>query len=293
MLSPELLKKIKRIHITSSKVVDSMMAGHYRSAFRGSGMEFEEVREYVPGDEIKSIDWKVTARMGHPYIKRYREEREQVIMLLVDMSRSGLFGTTEKNKRETITELASILAFHAIKNGDKVGVILFTRDIERYIPPKRGASHVWRVIREILSFVPKYRGTDMIRALDFLGKVCRKKTVTFLVSDFLGPDPTSSLRSLSKRHDLIAVPVTDPGDFALPKGGMLCARDLETGEQLHIDCTDKKIRQAYTDMQLQTYTSTLLALKRAGIDCMEIHTDAPLVDALYRFFRIREKRARS
>ena len=293
MLAPELLKKIKRIHITSSKMVDSMMAGHYRSAFRGSGMEFEEVREYVPGDEIKSIDWKVTARMGRPYIKRYREEREQVIMLLVDMSRSGLFGTTEKNKRETITELASILAFHAIKNGDKVGVILFTKDIELYIPPKRGASHVWRVIRELLSFTPKYRGTDMVRALDFLGRVCRKKTVTFLVSDFLGTDPATSLRRLSKRHDLIAVPVTDPGDFALPTGGMLCARDLETGEQVHVDCSDKKTRLAYTKLQEQTYTNTLVSLKRAGIDCMEIHTDASLTDALYRFFRIREKRARA
>lgn len=256
-------------------------------------MEFEEVREYVPGDEIKSIDWKVTARMGRPYIKRYREEREQVIMLLVDMSRSGLFGTREKNKRETITELASILAFHAIKNGDKVGVILFTKDIESYIPPKRGAAHVWRVIREILTFTPRYRGTDMVRALDFLGRVCRKKTVAFLVSDFLGDDPSLSLRRLGKRHDLIAVPVTDPGDFVLPEKGMLCARDLETGAQAHVDCSDSTTRQAYTDMQQRTYDTTLRALKRAGIDCMEIRTDASLTEALYRFFRIREKRARA
>ncbi|WP_462323783.1 DUF58 domain-containing protein [Desulfoplanes sp.] len=293
MLSPELLKKIRRIHITSSKVVDSMMAGHYRSAFRGSGMEFEEVREYVPGDEIRTIDWKVTARMGRPYIKRFREEREQVIMLVVDMSRSGLFGTQEKNKRETITELASILAFHAVKNQDRVGVVLFTRDVERHIPPKRGAAHVWRVIREILTFTPNYRGTDMTRALDFMGRVCRKKTITFLISDFLGSDPIPSLKRLGKRHDIIAVPVTDPGDFILPKAGILGIRDLETGTMGHVDCSDRLTRSRFTQMQQKAYATVLAALKRAGIDSMEISTDKPPTDALYRFFRIREKRARA
>ncbi len=293
MLAPELLKKIRRIHITSSKVVDSMMAGHYRSAFRGSGMEFEEVREYVPGDEIRAIDWKVTARMGRPYIKRFREEREQVIMLVVDMSRSGLFGTQAKNKRETITELASILAFHAVKNQDKVGVILFTRDIEHYIPPKRGAAHVWRVIREILTFTPKYRGTDMTRALDFMGRVCRKKTVTFLISDFLSSDPTPSLRRLGRRHDVIAVPVTDPGDFTLPEAGIMGVRDLETGEMARVDCSNRQTRDAFTRMQEKAHADVLTSLKRAGIDTMAVSTDKPLTDALYRFFRIREKRARA
>ncbi len=293
MLSPDLIQTIRRIHITSSRVVDTMMAGHYRSAFKGSGMEFEEVREYVPGDEIRSIDWKVTARMGRPYIKRFREEREQVIMLVVDMSRSGLFGTQASNKRETITQLASILAFHAVKNQDKVGVILFTQDIERYIPPKQGAAHVWRVIREILTFTPSYRGTDMSRALDFLGRVCRKKTITFLISDFQTDVPIASLKRLHKRHDLIAVPVTDPGDFRLPRAGMLHARDLETGEMVRVDCSHTATRTTFTNRQTKAHADRLHTLQRAGIDCMAISTDKPLTDALYRFFRLRETRNRA
>ncbi len=293
MLDPKILQKIRRIHITSSRVVDSMMAGHYRSAFKGSGMEFEEVREYVPGDDIRAIDWKVTARMGRPYIKRFREEREQVLMLVVDMSRSGLFGTQASNKRETITQLASILAFHAVKNQDKVGIILFTKEIERYIPPGRGAAHVWRVIREILTFTPNYRGTDMVKALDFMGRVCRKKTVAFLVSDFQGKMPLATLKRLHKRHDLIAVPVTDPGDFTLPKAGILNVHDLETGEMLRVDCSHKRTCTAFTRQQTSVYAGILETLKRAGIDCMEIRTDSSLTDALYRFFRIREQRTRA
>ena len=188
MLAPELIKKIKKVHIKTGRMVNTLMAGQYRSVFRGAGIEFEEVREYTPGDDVKSIDWKVSARMGKPFIKRYREEREQMVMLLVDMSGSGRFGTTESIKRETAAEIAAILAFNAIRNNDKVGAILFTDQVERYIPPKKGSAHVWRLIREIFTFQPEHTGTDIVAAVNFLARVCRKRTVAFLVSDFLAED---------------------------------------------------------------------------------------------------------
>jgi len=292
MLTPELIKKIKRIHIASGRVVDSMMAGHYRSAFRGSGIEFEEVREYSPGDEVKSIDWKVTARMGRPYVKLFREERELVIMLLVDLSASARFGTTSSIKIETTTEVASILAFNAIRNNDKVGAVLFTDRVERYIPPKKGSAHVWRVIKEILSFRPRGKGTDIDRAAGFLAKVCRKKTVSFLISDFVATGYIQALKRLNRRHDLIAVLVSDPGDFRLPSGGVLETEDLETGRRVLVDCSDRSTREAFARRQETWYQETCDTLTGAKIDHIELHTDGSTSDALYTFFRYREKRLR-
>jgi len=296
MLSPEIIKKIKKVHIRSARMVNTMMAGQYRSVFRGSGIEFEEVREYSPGDDVKSIDWKVSARMGRPYVKLYREERELVVMLLVDMSGSEGFGTTGNLKKDIAAEMASILAFNAIRNNDKVGAILFTDRVEKYIPPKKGSAHVWRVIKEMFAFAPEHKGTDIREAVAFLGRVSRKRTISFLISDFISPDPSANyirrIKSISGKHELIAVVLSDPGDFHLPEAGILTVRDMETGRQIILDASDSATRKAYHDLKMGDYTQTLQSLKNADLDYIEIPTDGSVVDALNRYFRIREKRKR-
>ncbi|MDM8551517.1 DUF58 domain-containing protein [Desulfobacterales bacterium HSG2] len=292
MLSPEIIKKIKKIHIKTGRIVNTMMAGQYKSVFRGSGIEFEEVREYSPGDEVKSIDWKVSARMGRPYIKLYREERELVVMLLVDMSASGYFGTTENLKMETAAEIASILAFNAIRNNDKVGAILFTDRVEKYIPPKKGSAHVWRVIKEMFTFRPEYKGTDIQNAVAYLGRVCRKKTVSFLISDFLAEDYLRQVRLASKKHELISVLLSDPGEFSLPDAGILALQDFETGEFFYIDASDEETRRKFNEQKSREYRDTLATLKSADIDCIEVDTAGSVADALTKYFRYREKRKR-
>jgi uncharacterized protein (DUF58 family) len=296
MLSPEIIKKIKKVHIRSARMVNTMMAGQYRSVFRGSGIEFEEVREYSPGDDVKSIDWKVSARMGRPYVKLYREERELVVMLLVDMSGSEGFGTTDNLKKDIAAEMASILAFNAIRNNDKVGAILFTDRVEKYIPPKKGSAHVWRVIKEMFAFTPEHKGTDIREAVAFLGRVSRKRTISFLISDFISPEPPATyirrIKSISGKHELIAVMLSDPGDFHLPEAGILTVRDMETGRQVILDATDPATRRTYHEMKNGDYARTIQSLKNADLDCIEIHTDGSVVDALNRYFRIREKRKR-
>jgi uncharacterized protein (DUF58 family) len=292
MLPHELIKKIKRIHIRSGRVVNTMMAGQYKSVFRGSGIEFEEVREYSPGDEVKSIDWKVSARMGRPYIKRYREERERLVMLLVDMSGSGDFGTTDALKKETAVETAAILAFNAIRNNDKVGLILFTDQVEKYIPPQKGAAHVWRVIKEIYTFEPARRGTDIESAVRYLGHVSRKRALSFLISDFIDEDYTGALKIAAKKHEMIGVLVSDPGNFALPPGGLMTLEDLETGRQVFLDAWDSKTRNLYMQRRMAAYDRTLEILKSADIDCIEISTDGSAADALMKYFRRREKMKR-
>ncbi len=292
MLSPDLIKKIKKVHIKSRRQVDTMMAGQYKSVFRGSGMEFEEVREYSPGDEVKTIDWKVSARMGKPFIKLYKEEREVVVMLLVDMSASGKFGTSGKMKLETAAEIASILAFNAIKNNDKVGVILFTDRVEKYIPPKKGSSHIWRVIKEIFTFKPEHTGTDIDEAVQFLGRVSRKKTISFVISDFVAGDYAKSLKIASKRHEIISVLLSDPNDFNLPKAGIMLAEDLETGKVFHIDTADKQSRKQYKMLKEEGYHLALETLKKADIDCVEVATTDSVADALLKYFRYRERKYR-
>jgi len=277
-------------------MVNTMMAGQYRSVFRGSGIEFEEVREYSPGDDVKSIDWKVSARMGRPYVKLYREERELVVMLLVDMSGSEGFGTTDALKKETAAEIASILAFNAIRNNDKVGAILFTDRVEKYIPPKKGSAHVWRVIKELFAFEPEHKGTDIREAVAFLGRVSRKRTISFLLSDFLSPEPSETyirrMKSISGKHELITVMLSDPGEFHLPEAGILTVRDSETGQQFMLDASDASTRRGYHEYKTRDYAHTLQSLKNADLDCIEIHTAGSVVDALHRYFRIREKRKR-
>ena len=219
MVPEDIIKKIKRIHIKGSRTVNTLMAGQYRSVFRGSGIEFEEVREYSPGDDVKAIDWKVSARLGRPFIKRYREERESIVILLVDMSASQRFGTFSGLKLEKAAEVASVLAFSAIKNNDKVGAVFFTDQVEKYIPPKKGSSHIWRLIREIFTFEPQGHGTNIRAALEYLATVSRKKTLTFIISDFIAPDVKKALTTVRQRHELIGVIISDAGEFTLPVPG--------------------------------------------------------------------------
>ncbi len=300
MLSPDIIKKIKKIHIKAGRRVNTLMAGQYKSVFRGAGIEFEEVREYFPGDEVKSIDWKVSARLGRPFVKRYREEREQVVMLLLDVSASGLFGTSSAMKKEIAAEAASILAFNAIRNNDKVGAIFFTQQVEKYIPPKKGSAHVWRVIREMFSFRPVHGGTDLKAGVDYLGRVCRKRTTAFLISDFLLPerppeapvDWGRSFRSTARRHELIAVVVSDPGEFRLPETGLLLVEDAETGDVYHLDASDRRTRERFEALKRREYAQILGGLKRARIDAVSLETTSDAADVLTRYFRIRERRKR-
>lgn len=293
MLTPELIKKIKTIHIKTGRTVNTMMAGQYKSVFRGTGIEFEEVREYSPGDDVKSIDWKVSARLGRPFVKLYREERELIVMLLVDMSSSGLFGTTDNLKRDTAAEIAAILAFNAIRNNDKVGLILFTDRVEKYIPPKKGSAHVWRVIQEIFAFKPSHKGTDIQQAIRYFGQVSRKKSVSFLISDFLSsdlPDQTRQLRIAAKKHEFIGVLLSDPGDFQLPDAGIVYVQDLETGDYLEFDASDIKTRNGFHTQKRREYQDHLDIIKAAEMDCIQVSTGDDVADALTRYFRYRELR---
>ena len=290
MIPKEILQKIQKIHIRTSYLVNDMFAGEYESAFRGRGMEFEEVREYMPGDDIRDIDWNVTARMGHPYIKLYREERELTIMLLVDVSSSGLFGTVKQLKNELAAELASVLAFAAIKSNDKVGLVIFSDHVERYIPPKKGRSHVWRVIKEVLEHQPRSTGTDIGAALNYLNTVCRRRAVVFLISDFIARGYETALRITNKKHDVIAINITDPRERELPGVGMVALEDAETTETLLIDTTDEQVRKAYRLLAEEKFQQRLSTFKAAHIDYIDIRTDMPYIDTLLKFFRMREKR---
>jgi uncharacterized protein (DUF58 family) len=290
MIPKEILQKIQKIHIHTSYLVNDIFAGEYESAFRGRGMEFEEVREYTPGDDIRDIDWNVTARMGHPFIKLYREERELTIMLLVDVSSSGLFGTVTQLKNELAAELASVLAFAAIKSNDKVGLVIFSDHVERYIPPKKGRSHVWRVIKEVLEHQPRATGTNIGAALNYLNTVCRRRAVVFLISDFIAHGYEAALRITNKKHDVIAINITDPRERELPKVGMVALEDAETGETLLVDTTDEQVRTAYRILSGKNFEQRLSTFKAAHIDYLDIRTDTPYIDTLLKFFRMREKR---
>ncbi|MDY0219790.1 MAG: DUF58 domain-containing protein [Desulfobacterium sp.] len=292
MIPGEIIKKIRRIHIKSRRSVNTSMAGQYRSVFRGAGIEFEEVREYAPGDEIKSIDWKVSARLGRPFIKLYREERESVVMLLIDMSASQGFGTFFGLKLEKAAEAASVLAFSAIKNNDRVGVIFFTDRVEKYIPPQKGTGHVWRLIKEIFTFVPEGRGTNISAALDFFSKVTRKRTTAFMISDFLDTDFDRTLRRVAQRHELISILLFDEGDFELPARGIVTLACLETGRTVLVDASDKKTRNVYREQRLSIHGLLLDGFRRIKVDCVELKTDASVSDTLQLYFRRRERRMR-
>ena len=292
MIPAHIIKKIRRVHIKSRRTVSSIMAGQYRSVFRGSGMEFEEVREYSPGDEVKSIDWKVSARLGKPFVKRYREEREAIVMLLIDMSASLGFGTFHGRKLEKLAETASVLAFSAVKNNDKVGVIFFTDRVEKYIPPKKGSAHIWRVIKEIFTFEPQGRGTDLNLPLEYVTKVMKKRAFVFILSDFLGRADSRSLTIARQRHELIGIAIRDDGALELPRGGILPVRDLETGKIRWLDSFNPRTRKAYARIQARGRDEIRKLFTRAKSDFMELNTRDSVADTLTRYFRQREKRLR-
>ena len=286
----EILKKIRRIELRTRRLVNSMFAGQYHSVFKGRGMNFEEVREYAPGDEIRSIDWNVTARMNAPYIKKYTEERELTVMLLVDVSASGIFGSVELSKREPAAEVASILAFSAINNNDKVGLILFTDRIELFIPPKKGRLHTLRLIREMLYFEPEGRGTDLAGALDYLNLVVSRRSVVFMISDFLAPDFTKALTVSSKRHDLVAMPVIDRGESELPNVGIITLEDAETGEQIDVNTSSKAVRQALREINDDRLADLEYLLRSRRVDIVRLTTTEDYLISLRNFFEQRERR---
>jgi uncharacterized protein (DUF58 family) len=313
MIPREILKKIRQIELRTNRLVTETLGGQYHSVFKGQGMNFEEVREYQPGDEVRAIDWNVTARMNHPFVKKFVEERELTLMLVVDVSGSGLFGSGAQSKRELAAEVASVLAFSAIRNNDKVGVILFSEEVEKYIPPKKGRRHVLRVIREILFFEPKKRGTNLNAALEFLNRVTAHRAIAVVVSDFIGQPTTQrgtrntspllvseslvqsafvSLRSTNKHHDVIAIQVIDRYELELPALGRLVFKDAETGEVVEINTNELRKLNAFSERQSKQQAELLRVLRSANIDAIQLRTDQDYGPALGKFFETRERRRR-
>lgn len=286
----EILKKIRRLELRTRRIVNSMFSGQYQSVFKGRGMNFDEVREYAPGDEIRSIDWNVTARMNAPYIKKYAEERELTVMLLVDVSASGMFGSVDLSKRELAAEVASILAFSAINNNDKVGLILFTDRIELFIPPKKGRLHTLRLIREMLYYEPQGKGTNLAYALEYLNLVIHRKSVVFMISDFLAPDFTKQLTVTSKRHDLVAMPVVDRAEGELPDVGIVTLEDAETGEQIDINTSSRAVRQELRELHEARLRDIEKIFLSRRIDTVRLSTTEDYLVSLRNFFELRERR---
>ena len=286
----EILKKIRLIELRTRRLVNSIFAGQYHSVFKGRGMNFEEVREYAPGDEIRSIDWNVTARMNVPYIKKFTEERELTVMLLVDVSASGLFGSIELSKRELAAEVASILAFSAINNNDKVGLLLFTNEVELFIPPKKGRLHTLRLIREMLYFEPKGRGTNLAGALDYMNRVISRRAVVFMISDFMAPDFTKALTVTSRRHDLVAMPVTDPGESDLPDVGIVTLEDAETGAQIDVNTSSRAVRRGLFELNEERMRALGRLLRSRRVDVVPLSAAEDYLIPLRAFFEQRERR---
>ncbi len=297
-LTREILKKVRQIEVRTNRLVSDSLAGSYHSVFKGRGMNFDEVREYVPGDDIRTIDWNVTARTGTPYIKKFTEERELTIILMIDISGSGDFGSQSTSKRELMAELGSVLAFSAVRNNDKVGLVLFTDFIELYIPPKKGRSHILRIIREILYFQPHGRKTDLQTVLDFTNRVMKRKCVAFLISDFCLTgnfdnaltDLQPKLQISNRRHDLIALAVSDPREFELPDIGWITLEDAENGEQVDLNTSDKTIRERYTREARTRQNKLHKHIRTAGIDLLDLATDRPYLPVLLSFFNARRGR---
>lgn len=290
MLPRELIRQIRRIEIRTNRLVNDVLAGEYHSVFKGQGVEFEEVREYQPGDDIRTIDWNVTARAGEPFVKRYKEERELTVMLLVDASSSSLFGTAGKMKGELAVELTALLAFSAIKNNDRVGLMLFTDHVEKFIPPKKGKKHVLRLVRELLLFEPQGGNTDIKVALDLMAKVLTRKSVVFLISDFMSSDYEDALRIANRKHDLVTISITDPREVEMPPIGFLELEDAETGEIIVIDTYDPNLRRNFSLAADQDFERLTREFKRMKVDHVPVRTDQPYVDPLVRFFQQRAKR---
>ena len=290
MNEKEILRKIRRIDIFTNRLVNTVFAGEYKSIFKGQGITFDEVREYQEGDEIRTIDWNVTARMGHPYIKKYVEERELVMMLLVDMSASTAFGSIPETKAEIAAEIAALLAFSAVKNNDKVGLTCFTNAVEHFVAPRKGKRHVLRVVRDILRFQPSHSGTDIAEALTFADQVLKPHSVVFLISDFKDTDYQKHLRIIGKRHTLIAIILQDRREVEIPNVGLIEFQDAETGERTVIDTRSSEARQQYTELNQKISAERLQAFRASQTDFVNIRTDESYVIPLMRFFSQRAAR---
>ena len=288
----EILKRVQHIQIVANRTVNDLFAGQYKSVFRGRGMEFDEVREYQPGDDVRSIDWNVTARTGTPFVKRFCEERELTVMLLVDVSASGAFGTQHRSKLDLVVEVAALLMFSALKNNDKVGLVTFCDEVVHYFPPRKGKATVLHLIRQLVSAEPVARKTDLAAALKFLNRVQKRRSVVFLVSDFLAPSARHALAVTNKRHDLIALPVTDRREHVLPDVGFITVVDAETGEIVELDTRDRRVRQLFQTRAQRMSDDLSRELKQVGIDELPISTGEDYLVALRRFFHMRERRFR-
>lgn len=290
MLSAEQLKTVRKIHVRTSHLVSDLFAGQYQSAFKGQGMEFSEVRHYLPGDDIRAIDWNVTARTGIPHVKRFVEERELTVMLVVDASASTRFGTVSQLKSEMAAEMAALFAFSAISNNDKVGLVIFSDRVELSLAPKKGTRHALRVIREVLSFRAQQTGTNIAAALEYLNHVSKRRGVVFLISDFLDAGAGLALKIANRRHDVIGVVLDDPREWTLPDVGLMVFQDAETGERLTVDTGSWRVRQAFEQRAEEARRQRAHMLRGVDIDTIAVRTDRPHVEALLRFFRLRERR---
>ena len=290
MSTSALLKKVRKIEIKTKGLSNHIFAGEYHTAFKGKGMAFSEVREYQPGDDIRSIDWNVTARYNSPFVKVFEEEREMTVMLLIDVSASGNFGTQEQFKRELATELAAILAFSAINNNDKVGVIFFTDKVEQFIPPKKGKSHILRIIREVLAFEPKGKGTDISGALEYFSAVIKKRSICFILSDFMSKEFERPLKIASKKHDLVALRIHDTREDTLPNVGLVPMQDAETEKMLFVDTSSKKVRDNFAKNRAQATEKLRKLFPASGVDLIDITTGKDYVKPLINFFKTRGKR---
>jgi len=289
MLTKELLKQVKQIEIKTRGVVNEVFSGEYHSVFKGRGMEFSEVREYQIGDDIRTIDWNVTARFGHPFVKIFEEERELTVILVIDMSGSLMFGSVNKTKQQIAAELSAILAFSAMKNNDKVGLILFTDRIEKFVPPKKGRSHGLRIIREVLSFKPEGNTTDIKSALEYLNHTIKRKSIAFLISDFIDDGYDKIMNIVGKKHDLIGVVLKDPRESEIPKSGLMKFRDVETGKLRHIDTSSKKVQLMYKETVQFHETQRKEIFMKSRLDSINIDISESYIKPLANFFRKREK----
>ena len=290
MSTSALLKKVRKIEIKTKGLSNHIFAGEYQTAFKGKGMAFSEVREYQPGDDVRSIDWNVTARYNAPFVKVFEEEREMTVMLLIDVSASGNFGTQEQFKRELATELSAILAFSAIKNNDKVGVIFFTDKVEQFIPPKKGKSHILRIIREVLAFQPTGKGTNIAGALEYFNSVIKKRSICFILSDFMSKEFDRPLKIASKKHDLVALRIHDTREDTLPNVGLVPMQDTETEKMIFVDTSSKKVRDNFAKNRLQVTEKLRKLFPASGVDLIDITTGTDYVKPLINFFKTRGSR---
>ena len=290
METSALLKKVRKIEIKTRGLSNQIFSGEYHSAFKGKGMAFSEVREYLPGDDIRAIDWNVTARFNHPYIKVFEEERELTVMLLVDVSGSGEFGTQKQLKQEVITELCAVLAFSAIQNNDKIGVIFFSDKIEKFIPPKKGKSHILRIIRDLIDFKPEHKQTDILQALRYFTNMVKKRCIAFVISDFIDEGFSDALKIANKKHDLVALRIFDKRENELPNVGLIKIKDAETGKLRWINTSDEKVRWQYAVKAIENEGRLKEMFNKSGIDTANINTSDSYIKPLMNLFKKRENR---